>query len=142
MNNAFTVSTAQQYAKENNIEEWIKRYLTESEGPNSGLLSRIVERKGFWNGPIEVPTSSLVRCFIPAENRVSELAKGIKDPCSVAPLIIHSRIHKLEICGAQPHIVFSHQLEIADGNHRHAAFEKMQWATCWVLVELGTEHLE
>jgi len=85
--------------------------------------------------------SSLTPCFKPDDTIVSELIQAIADPYMVEPLVIHSRIHMHEVAGT--HLkTFQHQLDIADGNHRHKAFENMKWPTCWIFIELGSEHLE
>lgn len=139
---AFDLASALRYGAEGRQAEWVEAFLTRSDRPNLGLWERIVERSGFWVGPIEVSLRDLMRCFAPVQERVDGIAHNLRNPMVLPPLIVHSRIHQQKRENDPPRTTFIHQLDIADGNHRHAALEAIGSETCWAIVELGTEHLE
>lgn len=127
MTTNFNVLTAQQYALEDRIEEWIASYLQDGERPNLSLLEATSKRKGYWIGPVEVPTKHLHRYYSTDSERVANLVKGIKHPLLVPPIIARYVRGKLDV---------------TDGHHRHKAFQEMNYLTCWTLIELGTEEQE
>ena len=121
----FTVLTAQQYALEGRIREWIDAYLQSGgERANTGLLSAIQKRQGYWIGPAEIATDKLHRFYSPDPVRVAGFVQSMKHPLLVPPIIARYVRGKLDV---------------TDGNHRHKAFQEKHWQTCWALIELGTE---
>lgn len=127
----FTLTTAQQYASSNQLEDWIHAYLSTGEWSNMGLSNGLKLQKRWWMGPVEVPLESLIRCGGPEphleyrmnpadwERRVTAIATTLDDVKDLPPLIVQYR---------------SGEYSIRDGNHRHEAIKRKGWLTCWVLI--------
>ncbi len=134
----FDVPTAQQYAREGRLEEWIHAYLNRPEQrANPGLSIGLKLMRRWWNGPLEIKLTELNRCSGPElyveypidpywwTERTTELAKTLVQPLDVPPLIVH--------CGT------GFYLSIRDGNSRHEAMRLIGWQTCWVIIWYDTE---
>ena len=73
----FDTVTAQRYAHEGRLEEWIYAYLKTGEWANLGLLGGLQRQQRWWIGPVEVELNSLKRACGPEpemEYRESEVA--------------------------------------------------------------------
>ncbi|MGB0384620.1 MAG: chromosome partitioning protein ParB [Ardenticatenaceae bacterium] len=132
----FDVPTAQQYAGEGRLEEWVHIYLNTGDWANLGLSEGLKLQKRWWNGPLEVKHSDLVRACGPEAHmeyrldpddwseRTSKIAQSLTNPLALPPLIIEYR---------------QGELSIRDGNTRHGAMELKGWQSCWVLIWYNTE---
>ena len=87
----FDVPTAQQYAEEGRLEEWIQAYLNAGYWANRGLSEGLKLQQRWWRGPTEIGLSELSRCCGPEpdmsfrmdddawETRVATLAQRMTD---------------------------------------------------------------
>lgn len=132
----FDVSTAQQYASQGKLEEWVHIYLNTGDWANLGLSEGLKLQKRWWNGPLKVKHSDLVRVCGPEAHmeyrldadewskRTNKIAQSLSNPLALPPLIIEYR---------------QGELSIRDGNTRHRAMEMKGWPSCWVLIWYNTE---
>lgn len=130
--------SAQKWAKEGKIEEWVHKYLLSGKGGRSNpeFSEGLKREKRWWNGPLEVNLSDLCPAVGPEPGmeyevdkdywhaRTSQLAKSFTDPLALPPLIIEYR------AGA---------LSVRDGNTRHGAMSFLGWTTCWVVIWYNSE---
>lgn len=127
----FNVLTAQRYANEGRLEEWIYSYLKTGEWANLGLLEGLQRQQRWWIGPIEVELNLLKRACGPEpgmEYRESEAAwdahvtrigQNLSAPLDTSPLIV---------------MYETGELSIRDGNHRHEAMRRKGWRNCWIVL--------
>ena len=132
----FDICSAQRYAREGKIEEWVHKYLIVGKWANPGFSEGLKLQKRWWNGPVEVNLTDLSRAVGPelgmehqVENdywydRISKMAKSMTNPLSIPPLIVEYRIGKLSV---------------RDGNTRHGAMSLLGWLKCWVIIWYNTE---
>ena len=133
----FDVLTAQQYASEGKLEEWIHAYLNAGDWANRGLSEGLSRQQRWWIGPIEMELAGLVRACGPEagmeyrvdsaqwSERTLRMAQSIADPLAVPPLIVEYR---------------QGILSVRDGNTRYEAMQLKGRRTCWVLIWYNTEH--
>jgi hypothetical protein len=126
----FDTPSAQRYASEGRIEEWVHQYLTTGSWANPGFSEGLKKQKRWWHGPVEVPLASLARCVGPVPgmefqvsheywyNRTRKMAESLSDPLALPPLIVEYR---------------EGELSIRDGNTRYGAMKIKDWKTCWVI---------
>jgi len=127
----FNLKTAQAYASDDILEEWIHAYLTTGEWANPDFSDGLKLQKRWWVGPVEVSLEILTRCCGPEpemayrmnpvdwDRRVTKIADNLVDVTQLPPLIIEYQ---------------ASTLRIADGNHRHEAIRRKGWSRCWVLI--------
>ena len=132
----FDVRTAQQYAREGKLEEWIHAYLNTGYWANRGLSEGLERQLRWWIGPIEMKLADLARACGPEADmeyrvdsahwaeRTLRMAQSIADPLAVPPLIVEYR---------------QGNLSVRDGNTRHEAMRLKGWRTCWVFIWYNTE---
>lgn len=132
----FDTCSAQRYAGEGKVEEWVHKYLMAGTWTNPGLSRGLKLQKRWWNGPVEVNLADLSRAVGPepeteyrVENadwvdRISKMAKSMSSPLSIPPLIVEYR---------------KGELSIRDGNTRHGAMGLLGWIKCWVIIWYDTE---
>ncbi len=132
----FDVSTAQRYAADGHLEEWIHAYLRGGAWANSGLSDGLRLQRRWWNGPLEMPLSSLLRCVGPEPGmeyrvepgpwavRTAAMAQGFGNLAAIPPLIAEYR---------------DGVLSVRDGNTRHEALRLRGWPTCWTIVWYNSE---
>ncbi len=127
----FDLASARQFAQESNAQEWIRLYLHTPPWANVKIW-RFMRRQSLnWHGPEVVEISQLQRTCGPEEGMryredsnywewaVAQIATGLSEPEQVPPLLV---------CRIQGSLV------ILDGNHRHEAFRRFGWHTCWALI--------
>ena len=131
----FNVASACRFAQENNAEEWVRLYLHTLPWANVKIWRFLRRQSLSWHGPEEVEISQLRRTCGPEEGMryqedadywewaVGKIEVGLSDLAQVPPLLV-CRLH-----GA---------LVILDGSHRHEAFRRRGWRTCWVLIGTPT----
>jgi hypothetical protein len=132
----FDTRSAQRFAREGRIEEWIHKYLMAGPGTNPEFSLGLKMQKRWWKGPVEVPIGSLARCVGPEpgmeylvtpeywHERTLKMAEAMTDPLALPPLIVEYR-------GAV--------LSVRDGNTRLGAMEFLGWPKCWVIFWYNTE---
>ncbi len=124
------IKNIMEFAREGRLEDWIDSFLR-TEGKNVALADGLKKTKRYWTGPIEFPINNLLRCCGPEENmeykvsldhwniKTESLIKFIKSDGELAPLIAQYK-----------NGIFS----LRDGNHRHEAYKKLDYETCWTLI--------
>ena len=132
----FDTGTAQKYARQGKLEEWIHKYLLAGKWTNPGLSAGLKLQKRWWKGPVEVSLTDLLRAVGPeagmeyrVENdywieRTGKMAETMRDPLAIPPLIAEYR---------------RGTLSIRDGNTRHGAMSLLGWSKCWVVIWYNTE---
>jgi hypothetical protein len=134
----FDTCSAQKWAGEGKIEEWVHKYLLIGRGGKSNLeFSEGLKReKRWWNGPIELSLNDLspavgtnpemefvvekVKWYV----RTSKLAESFSNPISLPPLIAEYR---------------AGELSLRDGNTRYGAMRLLGWPKCWVIIWYNSE---
>ena len=131
----FSTRAALAYTRQGRLEEWIHAYLLGGPWANRGLADGLRLQERWWRGPFEAPLAQLIRCYGPEpdleyvaepaswEARISALAEGIRasraTPLDLPPLICN-------FVGG----IWS----VRDGNHRHAAVQRLGWASAWTFI--------
>jgi len=116
----FSLKESLSYAKKDEIDKWAHEFLN-NEGSNV-KLSKVMNGKGYWLGPVEVPFSKLVRCCGPEKNMkfYEEKEKFYKH--------VENIIKKFQEGWDMPPFIAWHlneKLSLADGNHRIEALRKI-----------------
>lgn len=131
--------SAQVWAKNGKVEEWVHRYLLSGKGGKSDpeFSEGLKREKRWWNGPAELSLDDLTPAVgTEAEMEfvvdraiwyawTSRLAKSISNPRSIPPLIAEYR---------------AGELSIRDGNTRYGAMRLLGWTKCWVIVWYNSEN--
>lgn len=116
-----TLSSAEEYAKNGKLEEWIHAYLL-SDGHNKDFSEGLKLYDRYFLGPIKMPFSLFTRSCGPEENmkwrvgsewfekHVSELMEIIKREQDMPPLIVN---------------FLENRFELNDGNHRFEAYSRL-----------------
>jgi ParB-like nuclease domain. len=116
-----TLSSAQEYAKEDKIENWIHQYLL-SDGHNKEFSDGLKLFDRYFIGPIKMPLTLFCRCCGPEENmkyrvnaewfekHVAKLENVLKTIDDIPPMIAN--------------YVDGH-FELNDGNHRLEAYKRL-----------------
>jgi len=130
--------SAQKWAKEGKIEEWVHKYLLSGRGgsTNEEFSEGLRREKRWWNGPVEMDLDDLspavgtepgMEYIVDKDywhNRTNRLAATFTDPLSLPPLIVEYR---------------AGELSLRDGNTRHGAMKYLGWSKCWVIIWYNTE---
>jgi hypothetical protein len=125
--------SAQKWAKEGKIEEWVHKYLLSGKGgkSNSEFSEGLKRDKRWWNGPIKINLTDLspvvgtdpgMEYEVDKEYwhaRTSQLAESFTDPLFLPPLIVEYQ---------------AGELSVRDGNTRYGAMSLLGWAKCWVII--------
>jgi len=132
----FSVSTAIDYARAGQLEDWIHAYLTSGSWANDGLADGLRLQKRWWLGPISVESTELIRACGPEpwmeyqvppehwEQKINTMAGDMTNLLSIPPLIVEYR---------------SGNFSIRDGDHRHEAMRRKGWSKCWVIIWHNSE---
>jgi hypothetical protein len=130
--------SAQKWASEGKIEEWVHKYLLSRKGGKTDpeFSKGLKREKRWWNGPVELKLNDLSPAVgtEPGMEYVvdkdtwyawtSRLAKSFSDSESLPPLIVEYR------AGA---------LSLRDGNTRYGAMKLLGWTKCWVIIWYNSE---
>lgn len=132
----FDLLSAQRYAREGRIEDWVHIYLLSGPWANPGFSQGLKSQPRWWNGPLEVKLSSLSPSVGPEPwmefvvdqaywaARVRDIAASFTDPYFVPPLIVEYR---------------DGSLSVRDGNTRYGAMKWLGWSHCWVVIWYNSE---
>lgn len=125
--------SAQKWAKDGKVEEWVHRYLLSGLGGKSNpqFSAGLKREKRWWNGPLELALKHLSPAvgtepgmeYVVEQGQwqawTGKLAESLSDPDSLPPLIAEYR---------------AGELSIRDGNTRYAALRLLSWSSCWVII--------
>jgi len=132
----FDTRSAQEAARNGEIEVWVHHYLTAGTWANLAFSEGLKREKRWWNGPVEVNVSALTRCVGPEpgmeysvtreywDKRTRELAETMTDALAIPPLIVEYR---------------GGELSVRDGNTRLGTMELLGWQKCWVILWYNSE---
>jgi hypothetical protein len=116
-----TLSSAQDYANNGKLEDWVHSYLL-SDGHNKEFSDGLKLFDRYFLGPVKMPLSLFSRCCGPEinmkwrinaewfEKHVTELENVIKTEKDMPPLIVH---------------FVDGEFELNDGNHRLEAYTRL-----------------
>lgn len=122
-----TLTSAQNYAQNNKLEEWIHLYLL-SDGHNKDFSDGLKLTDRYFLGPVKMPLSFFKRCCGPEDNmkwqvseewfekHVKELEAVIKLGNDMPPLIVNFSVDNDNPDGC---------FELNDGNHRLEAYNRL-----------------
>ena len=130
--------SAQKWASDGEIEDWVHRYLLSGKGGKSNpeFSEGLKREKRWWNGPLELYLADLSPAvgtepgmeFVVDKDKwyahISKLARSFSNPLSLPPLIAEYR---------------AGELSIRDGNTRYGAMRFLGWTTCWVVIWYNSE---
>lgn len=131
-----TLSSAQNFARHNKLEEWVHLYLL-SDGHNKEFSDGLKIYNRYFLGPVKMPLSLFSRCCGPEENmkyqinkewfdkHVNELKETIRHEKDMPPLIVHYLAGDDKSDG---------EFELNDGNHRLEAYSQMGIKEYYVIV--------
>ena len=129
-----TVSSAQEYASQNKLEEWVHAYLL-SDGRNKEFSDGLKLFDRVFLGPVKMPLSLFTRCCGPEESmkwrvneewfekHVADLQAVIRREKDMPPLIVHYLVEDGKEC-----------FELNDGNHRLEAYRRLGIQEYFVIV--------
>jgi len=132
----FNLKTAQAFARNGQIDQWVDAYLTTGTWKNAGLSEGLKLEKRWWTAPVYVSLDSIKRCCGPEpemlyrqelaswERRVTKIADSLADITELPPLIVNYQ---------------DGEYIISDGNHRHEALKRKGWTQCWVIIWFTSE---
>lgn len=136
-----TLSSAQNYAKHNKLEEWVHSYLL-SDGHNKEFSDGLKLFDRYFIGPVKMPLSLFTRCCGPEENmkwqinrewfekHVNRLMEVLQKETDMPPLIVHFLTDDGKADG---------EFELNDGNHRLEAYSRLgiteYYAIVWITEE-------
>lgn len=127
----FNLKTAQEYATQGKLEDWIHIYLNTGYWQNIPFSDGLKRAQRWWIAPVKVPLNNLLRCCGPEENmpyrvshenwenHVSHIKDTLTDIADLPPLIIEYQ---------------DGNYIISDGNHRHEAIRRKGWTHCHVII--------
>ena len=131
-----TLSSAQNYAKHDCLEEWVHTYLL-SDGHNKDFSDGLKLFDRYFLGPVKMPLSLFSRCCGPEENmrwrvnkewfekRVGKLQEVLKRETDMPPLIVHFLTDNDKENG---------EFELNDCNHSLEAYKSMGIDEYYVIV--------
>ncbi len=130
-----TLSSARQFAEEEQLDVWIHRYLNE-EGNNAPFSIGLKLTERYYIAPALFPLELFPRCTGPEtgmrypvdsdgwSRKTQALKQSIQSGTDMPPLIVHYA---------------NNGFELNDGNHRHKAYEDLGvpqvWAIVWITEE-------
>ncbi len=132
----FNLATAQGYAEQHKLEDWIHAYLGTGYWKNMGLSNGLKLQQRWWTAPVHMLLNELVRCCGPEdhmpyqvpveswEERVNRIKDSVVDIADLPPLIIQYQ---------------AGLYSIRDGNHRYEAIQRKGWTHCWVVIWYDSE---
>jgi hypothetical protein len=129
------LTTCQAAYAERRLRAWIEEYLQQPRWINEGLLRRVKEYSVYWPAPVLMPISAMERVAGPSpefkfpqdpedwDEKVNNIVAMRPQPDELPPVI----------CWRDPDGV----INLADGNHRVDALERLGYEYAWALVHDG-----
>ena len=137
-----TLSSAAEWAKQNQLEAWVHAFLL-SDGHNKPFSDGIKLEKRFFWGLYRMPLSLFHRCCGPEEEmeyrvppdawerHVQKMQNAILNDPDMPPLIVHYMIPQGQTEG-----IFL----LNDGNTRHEAYTRLGIEKAHVIMWITTQH--
>jgi|SRR6056297_1639337 len=125
----FSPKKAIKSAKNNNLENWVYKFLTTKGGNKK--LANIMKGKGVLIGPKKTSLNKLTRACGPEKDmkfhedkkiwdkKINKMVKSIKKGWNPPPIIVWD---------------MKNELSIADGSHRIEAFKKVGIKSYWTII--------
>lgn len=138
MDHDFSVDGARRAAAADQLDVWVREFLSSPGSDNAELGHYLTERQHWWTGPVELPISSLNRlvgppgdpvlCPIDDDEQwrgdVAEMAERIEDEgWEPAPVIVMRK---------------EGELVLEDGNHRVESLRRAGERSAWAVVGFET----
>lgn len=132
----WSTKTAQQYAEQGRIEEWVDAYLRAGKWANVGLADGLNKAPRWWIGPVSVPLDEMIQTCGPTagmkyqetkrswEHKTQVISQSLAEPSALPPVILESNE------GA---------LYLRDGNHRHGVAQEKDWKSMSALIWFNSE---
>lgn len=127
----FTVESARAAAADDELGDWVRRFLASPGSDNADLAEQLAETRPYWLGPVRLRFSELHRLAGPPDEPVLErlddddletvesMEDSIDDGWEPAPVIVSAK---------------GDQLVVEDGNHRIEGLRRSGRRNYWALV--------
>jgi hypothetical protein len=128
----FTLDSAHRAAEQDDLADWVRRFLSSAGSDNSELGEQLTDRERWWIGPLQLPTGSLHRLAGPStdpvlvpvdddwHDDVEDMAEMVTDDgWQPPPVVVTYR---------------DDQLVLEDGNHRVEALRRAGLDDAWAVI--------
>jgi hypothetical protein len=128
----FSLGSAREAAAQDELDEWVARFLASPGSDNTELAGMLSDRLGWWTGPVQLPIDQLNRLAGPPghpvletvdeddwRDDVEELSEKVENGFEPPPVIVAYR---------------DGQLVLEDGNHRVEGLRQAGEELAWSLV--------
>lgn len=128
----FTIETAREAAAQDDLGDWVRRFLSSPGSDNADLADLLEEEPRWWIGPVAVPIDHLHRLAGPPgqpvvekldddgwRDDVDDLAEKIQGGLEPAPVIATKK---------------DDHLMLEDGNHRLEAIRRSGADRAWTII--------
>jgi len=135
MENIFTSKSAIEFYENEQLEEWIHKFLCD-EGNNEGLSHGLRIEKRYFMKPVKLPLDIVNRCCGPEENnkykvdadgfekRVTNIKNRFNSDWDMPPFLVNYD---------------KGRFELNDGNHRHEALKRNGISEHYMIVWITSE---
>lgn len=133
----FTVETARRAAANDDLGDWVVRFLASPGSDNAPLGHKLSDPPRVWIGPVEIPIKQLHRLAGPADHPVlcavdedywradvEDLSEKIADGWEPPPMVVTYQ---------------DDELVLEDGNHRAEGVRRAGETTAWCVVSFENE---
>lgn len=130
--NEYSVDAARQAAASDELNEWVRRFLSSPGSDNAPLAHKLTEPPRWWLGPVELPLDHLHRLagppdqpvLVPTDEEewrddVEEMERRVEEGWEPPPVIVSRR---------------GEQLVLEDGNHRVESLRRAGEPLVWAVV--------
>jgi len=132
-----TTKSAIEYARQNNLEEWVHEYLC-GEGNNKGFSEGLKLEEREYTGPQLMPLDLFKRCYGPEPGVKYGIREDDKEQIKWFWLNINgiAERYKAGDWDMPPLIIqdFDGEFELNDGNHRYGALKKLGINEYWIIL--------
>lgn len=135
----FTVETARRAARDDELGDWVRRFLASPGSDNAVLGEQLSDPPRVWVGPVEVPIDRLHRLAGPPgspaieevpegfwRDDVQDLAEKVDDGLEPAPVIATFK---------------GDHLMLEDGNHRVEALRRAGCDRAWTIIAFADQDI-
>lgn len=131
MNDKYSLTSALEAKKSNNLEEWIHSLLMNGYNDNIDLSNGIKQSKRYFCGPVKLPLSLFTRVCGPEETmeyqvneayfhyHVEEMMEWVKQGWDIPPILIEQK---------------DDRLFMNDGNHRFEALKRLNYREYYFIL--------